>query len=237
MKAKTFILVHGAWHGGWVWRRVARELIGRGHNVFAPTLSGCGERAHLLSRETNLELNIRDIEAVIECEELNYVLLCGHSYAGLIIRAVADRMPDRIKRLVFIDAYVPDDGNCLLDLRSEEDNRQLLELTRNHGDGWRMPSRTAEEFRVRDEADRSWINRRLTDTALACFKDRVQLVDPIAPHIDKVYVRAGDFPSALLDDCYRKASESPDWTAHMIDNSGHDIMVDQPSALCTVLDT
>ncbi len=102
----TFVLVHGAWHGGWCWKRVRGALQAQGHQVFTPTLTGVADRSHLLSREVNLETHITDVANLMLWEELSEVVLCGHSYGGAVISGVADRIPDRISALVYLDAFV-----------------------------------------------------------------------------------------------------------------------------------
>jgi pimeloyl-ACP methyl ester carboxylesterase len=104
---KTFVLVHGTWHGGWVWRRVADRLRAAGHAVLTPTATGCGERAHLIGPDTNLSTHVQDVVGAIEAEEAQDVILVGHSFAGLTITGVADRLGDRVARLVFHDAFIP----------------------------------------------------------------------------------------------------------------------------------
>lgn len=108
--AHTFVLVHGTWHGGWMWRDVAALLRARGHRVFTPTCTGCGEREHLSTPDVGLETHIQDIQGVIDTEELEDVILIGHSFSGITITGVADRRKDRIKRIVFFDALVPREG-------------------------------------------------------------------------------------------------------------------------------
>jgi len=110
----TFVLVHGAWHGGWCWKRVAALLRQAGHEVFAPTLTGLGERAHLMSNAIDLHTHIRDILGVLQWEELADVVLCGHSYGGMVISGVADRVPEKLRSLVYLDAFVPDNGTCMI---------------------------------------------------------------------------------------------------------------------------
>ena len=104
----TFVLVHGAWHGGWCWRRVERLLRAQGHEVLTPTLTGLGERAHLMSRQIDLETHIEDVLGVLRIENLRDVVLCGHSYGGMVITGVADREPECITALVYLDAFVPE---------------------------------------------------------------------------------------------------------------------------------
>lgn len=111
----TFLLVHGAWHGGWCWRDVVPRLRKAGHEVFAPSLTGLGERKHLASARVDLETHIQDIVALVEMEDLKKVVLVGHSYGGMVITGVADRIPTRLAALVYLDAFVPENGKCALD--------------------------------------------------------------------------------------------------------------------------
>src|SRR6266516_1091932 len=112
----TFVLDHGGFHGGWCWKRVTPHLRAAGHEVYAPTLTGLGERCHLASPETNLSTHIQDILNVLSYEDLTDVVLVGHSCSGMVITGVADRAPERVTRLVYLDAFVPEDGQALRDL-------------------------------------------------------------------------------------------------------------------------
>jgi pimeloyl-ACP methyl ester carboxylesterase len=104
---RTFFLVHGAWHGGWCWRRVADVLMSRGHRVFAPSLTGVGDRAHLFSKDISLQTHVEDILSVVEAEELSNFVLVGHSYGGFVISGVTDALRERVSRYVYLDAGVP----------------------------------------------------------------------------------------------------------------------------------
>src|ERR1043165_8400945 len=112
----AFVLVHGAWSGGWCYARVATLLRSRGHAVFTPTLTGQGERAHLLSGAINLSTHIADVLGVFRFERLENIVLAGHSYGGMVITGVADRIPERINALAYLDAFVPEDGQSLFDI-------------------------------------------------------------------------------------------------------------------------
>src|SRR5205809_2952479 len=135
----SFVLIHGAWHGSWCWKRVRRLLQAQGHDVFTPTLTGVGERSHLLSRDVNLETHILDIVNLIRWEELSDIVLCGHSYGGCVISGVADRIPDRIRALVYLDAFVPENGENLGQHVPGPLFNQLLEGVTKVGDGWKVP--------------------------------------------------------------------------------------------------
>lgn len=132
------MLVHGAGTGGWVWRRVRGPLARAGHEVFTPTLTGLGERAHLARRDIGLGTHVDDIVGVLECEELSDVVLVGSGYAGLVITAVADRLPGRVRRLVYLDGIVVDDGQAVLDITPAE-TRETWQRLVLAGDGWRVP--------------------------------------------------------------------------------------------------
>ena len=123
---KTFVLVHGAWHGGWCYRHTAAALRKVGHEVFTPTHTGVGERAHKADENVTLETHIRDVAGCIEAEEISDIILVGHSYGGMVITGVADRMADRIKALVYLDAFVPDDGESLGRCCKSRSNRRWL---------------------------------------------------------------------------------------------------------------
>ena len=123
----TFVLIHGAWHGGWCWRDVARLLRGAGHEVFAPSLTGRGERAHLARPEIDLDTHVTDVVSLLEAEDLREVVLVGHSYGGMVVTGAADRARSRIARLVYLDAFVPEDGKCLLDYAVPERAARMRE--------------------------------------------------------------------------------------------------------------
>ena len=116
----TFVLVAGAWHGGWCWQRVAQALRQQGHDVYTPSLTGVADRAHLIGPDVTLSTHINDICGIIESYNLTDVVLCGHSYAGLIITGVADQHPDRLRALVYLDALVPEDGQSMFDTIPDE---------------------------------------------------------------------------------------------------------------------
>ena len=140
----TFVLVHGAWHGGWCWRRVADLLTAKGHRVFTPTLTGLGERSHLMQAGINVSTHATDVVNVIKWERLANVVLCGHSYGGMVVSAVAEQALDRIGSIVFLDAFVPENGDSMADLTSQvvRDNLKTASRQRSsrHGSPLRFTS-------------------------------------------------------------------------------------------------
>ena len=115
----TFVLVHGAWHGSWCWARVRHALAADGHQVFTPTLTGVGERSHLLSRDIDLQVHVDDVVNLLRWEELDDVILCGHSYGGCVISGAADAVPDQIAALAYLDAFLLEEGEGLHNLLPE----------------------------------------------------------------------------------------------------------------------
>src|SRR5713226_3251144 len=131
----TFVLVHGAWHGGWCWKKLAPLLRAAGHEVYTPTLTGLGERAHLLSRSVNVDTHAQDVLGVLACEDLREVTLVGHSYAGLLLPVIANAAADRLRQLVYLDAAVAASGLALFG-RYPETRAQVAEAVRTAGEGW-----------------------------------------------------------------------------------------------------
>jgi pimeloyl-ACP methyl ester carboxylesterase len=136
----TFVIVPGAWGGAWAWNRLVIPRLRRsGHEVHAATLTGLGERAHLASPEVDLDTHIQDVENLLFYEDLRDVILVGHSYGGMVITGVADRVPERLAQLVYLDAAVPSDGQCIADIRGPDGRQQVIEQARREGFGWQIP--------------------------------------------------------------------------------------------------
>lgn len=186
----TFVLVQGAWVGGWYWKRMAPLLLAAGHEVFAPTLTGLGERAHLASPDVGLETHIQDVLGVLTYEDLSNVILVGHSYGGMVITGVAERAPDRLAHLVYFDAFVPTDGQALFDLISPDLAAMFREEAKSQGDGWRIPAPPVESpiFGLPDPADQTWAGPRLAAQPLRTFEEPVQVADPAAAALPRTYI-------------------------------------------------
>jgi len=228
----TFVLVHGAWHGGWCWKRVRQALQSQGHEVFTPTLTGLADRSHLLSPAVDLETHIDDIVNLIRWEELSGVTLCGHSYGGCVIGGVADRVPDRIGALVYLDAFVMEDGENLLQHVHESQRNLLLEGVRNIGDGWKVPPIPAEVFKV-NAKDLAWVNRQCTMQPLACFEQRLRLTGGIESVRNITYIRATGFEDSPFGPSHERAKAKGWKTLTMA--CGHDVMLDMPEELSEAL--
>jgi pimeloyl-ACP methyl ester carboxylesterase len=228
----TFVLVHGAWHGSWCWKRVRALLQAQGHEVFTPTLTGVGERAHLLTPQVNLETHIDDVVNLIRWEELADVVLCGHSYGGCVVRGAADRIPERIRSLVYLDAFVPENGQSLHDLLPAAHREMQVEGARSAGDGWKVPPIPAEAFHV-NEIDAAWVNRQCTMQPLATFQQPLALTGNVDRIRNVSFIWARGFADSPFPPFYEMA-KARGWKTHTVP-CGHDVMLDMPEELTRLL--
>ncbi|HUL94370.1 MAG TPA: alpha/beta fold hydrolase [Usitatibacter sp.] len=184
----TYVLVHGAWHGGWCWKRVLPALRAAGAEVHAPTLTGLGERAHLTSRDVGIETHVQDVLGLLESERLSDVILVGHSYAGTVVTAVADRVPRIISRLVYLDAIVPKSGQCLFDCAGAAFRERIEGLVKTQGDGWLIPPATADRLGLELEDDIAWVMARLVPHPYRTFVEPVKLRAPAGFAAPRTYI-------------------------------------------------
>jgi pimeloyl-ACP methyl ester carboxylesterase len=228
----TFVLVHGAWHGSWCWKRVRKALQAQGHDVFTPTLTGIGERSHLLSPQVTLDTHIDDIANLIRWEELSDVVLCGHSYGGCVISGVADRASDRIGSLVYLDAFVLEDGQSLHDTLPPAHKALQVDLARQHGDGWKVPPIPAEVFNV-NITDRAWVNRQCTMQPLATFQQPLELRGVAKAASPTTFIMASDWTDSPFP-VFCERAKAQGWKTLSIP-CGHDVMLDRPEELTNAL--
>lgn len=226
----TFVLVHGAWHGGWCWRRVARLLLRDGHDVFAPTLTGLCERSHLRRPDTGLDTHILDVANEIKWQELKDVVLVGHSYGGMVISGAAERAERSIAALVFLDAFVPEDGQALNDLSPPAVRDAVLAAQRDGATA--VPPRSAAMFNV-NAKDRAWVDAQCTPQPIQCMLGKVRLSGARERIARKAYIRASAYPSVPFDAALAKARDRG-WRSYEV-ACGHDVMIDAPERLAEIL--
>jgi pimeloyl-ACP methyl ester carboxylesterase len=229
----SFILVHGAWHGSWCWNRVRKGLQAQGHEVFTPTLTGVAERSHLLSPAVNLETHILDIVNLIHWEELTDLVLCGHSYGGCVITGVADRMPERIHSLVYLDAFVPEDGDNQFQHLPEMLATRILEGTKNVGEGWKVPPIPAAVFNV-NAADREWVDQQCTLHPLATMQQRLRLTGGLQKIKNITFILATGWNGASPFPPFYEKAKANGWKTRTL-SCGHDVMLDLPEELTAIL--
>jgi pimeloyl-ACP methyl ester carboxylesterase len=222
----TFVLVHGGGHGGWCYKFVSERLRAKGHLVHAPSLTGLGERSHLMSPAINLDTHITDITSMLEYEDLCDVILVGHSYGGMVITGVADRASDRIGHLVYLDAANPVNGQSLVDVAGP-----MMEMARNMGevrDGIELvllPEKTQPQFfGVTDLEQVAWMQAKLSPHPWACFAQPLTLSNEAAlwaiPQSHLICASTIEGRGMIGGDQYHGA-------IHQID-TGHDLMVTEP---------
>lgn len=226
----NFVLIHGAWHGGWCYSRVAKILRAAGHDVFTPTLSGLGERSHLLRADINLDTHIADVLNVIKWENLSNVVLCGHSYGGIVATGVADAIPDKLAAVVYLDAYVPEDGDSVMTFMSKERQATMLRDAEASG-GIAVPPPDVSMYGVNHE-DKDWVQEKVTPHPLATFQQAIRLTDRHRG-LKRTYVYAkGEVTSAPY---YEKCLRDPAWTVLVTEQGGHDQMIDDPVTVAEIL--
>jgi pimeloyl-ACP methyl ester carboxylesterase len=229
--ARTFVLVHGAWHGGWCWQRVAARLREDGDSVFTPTLTGVGERAHLLRAGIDLNTHITDIVNVLKWEDLKDVVLCGHSYGGFVISGVAEQAAPLIRSIVFLDAFVPNNGESVQDLTGPAVREAIAKAVQD-GDLAIAP-RPAEAFNVNLD-DRAWVDRMCVGQPIATFTDKIALTGARDHIARKSYIRAAYYANPGFDKALAAARADSSWRTYDVP-CGHDVMVDMPERLSEIL--
>ncbi|MBT3990603.1 MAG: alpha/beta hydrolase [Rhodospirillaceae bacterium] len=230
----NFVLVHGAWHGGWCWRKIEGALRAAGHQVFAPTLTGLGERAHLASPDVVLSTHIQDVVGLIETEELSDVILVGHSYAGTVITGVAGRIPDRLKGLVYLDAFVPESGQSMQSMAISGRFEQMQQNAIEAGDPIMIPPPSADFWSVIEADDVAWLNRRVTPHPINTYTEAVEYSGELKDVGPLTYIHAAGNKLGQFDRFAEMAEQSPDWHLETVP-CGHEVMVDMPDELVEML--
>lgn len=228
---KTFVLIHGTWHGGWCWRRVADRLQSKGHKVYAPSLTGVADRSHLLTKDVNLTTHVSDVANLIRWEDLKDVVLVGHSSAGFVITQAAEQIGAQVASIVYLDAFVPQIGDSLISL-ANPGPRKALEEAVARGDLVAKPV-PAVAFNV-NEKDRAWVDAKCTPHPLAAVVEKVTAAGAHEKIARKTYIRAAGFKSPVFDETLAKMKTAPGWKTYEV-ASGHDVMVDQPDRLAEIL--
>lgn len=229
----TFVLVHGAWSGGWCYGRVADMLRAEGHRVFTPTLTGQGERSHLLTSAVNLSTHIDDVAGVFRNEELDGVVLAGHSYGGMVITGVADRMPEKIAALVYLDAFLPENGQSLFDINVPANTQRFVASAGDIG-GLAVPPPPAAFFNV-NAGDVERVDRLAAPFPLAAMAERLKLTGRHKGIAKRVYVHGTVLPrESPFKPFYERVKNDPAWTAHAL-ACGHHVMLDMPEKTAAIL--
>lgn len=232
----AIVLVHGAWHGAWCWGRVLPLLRAGGIDAHAVTLTGLGERAHLLSREVDLHTHIQDVVGLIESEELKQVLLVGHSYAGMVITGVAHRLegerPGLLRRLVYLDAALPYPGDSWSTHHSDETRNARVEASKASG-GLSLPPPDSALFGL-DGADREWVNRRQTPQPFRLYQQPLDFDAARVARIHRTFIDCTSPALATIAPSRQRVRSEPGWQVLEM-ATGHDPMVSAPQELAALL--
>ncbi len=229
---KTFVLIHGAWHGGWCWRRVADILESHGHKVYAPSLTGNGDRSHLLSKDVVLDTHIADIANLVMWEDLKDICLVAHSYGGWPASGALEQIYDRTASIVWLDAFKPENGQKGTDFASDFSRKALEEAVARGEPGRKGPS--AKTF-SQSEKDYVWIDSKLTPQPNGVATQPIKLTGKRDMIAKKTYIRAPNYPQAAFDKALAECKADKSWQTIVNDNTGHDVMIDQPEWLADLL--
>jgi pimeloyl-ACP methyl ester carboxylesterase len=218
-----FVLVHGGFTGGWAWKSVRAYLESKRHRVYTPTLTGLGERAHLISPILDLDTHIQDVANVLRYEELHNVILVGNSYGGMVITGVADRMPERVSHLIYVDAFVPEHGESVFDLVTPSLRSQFVAQANTQGDGWRVSPLSDGD------------PRRLAQP-IKTLQQPIQLAGADLNTVSKTFIRCTDPRSPSIDSSEKRVKSDPAWQYLEMETSGR-APLQSPKQLSDVLDT
>lgn len=230
---RPFVLVHGSWHGGWCWRAVADVLRAAGHPVFTPTQTGLGERAHLMSANITLETFIEDVLGVIRCEDLNEVVLVGHSFGGNTVSGVADRCPERLAHLVYLDAMILEAGQSAFDILPPDVVAARTKASMDFDGGMSAPPPSAEALGILDAALGARTVARLTPHPMSANRAPLNLSHPIGNGVAKTYVVCTDPVYAPLAKS-RDYAKAQGWPMVAL-ATGHDAMITAPKETAALL--
>jgi pimeloyl-ACP methyl ester carboxylesterase len=226
----TFVLIHGAWHGGWCWQRVIPLL--KGHRIYTPSLTGLGDRAHLARPGIDLELHIQDVVQLFEMEDVRDAVLVGHSYGGMVVTGAADRLAGRIRRLVYLDAFVPENGKRAIDYILPERAAMLREEGEREGSTTPPP---VSVWGVTKPEDVAWVRAREVRHPYATMTQPVRLSNEAAlARIPKTFVYCSSPATGTFDQFAARLRKDPAWRFHEL-KTGHDAMILEPEAVATIL--
>jgi pimeloyl-ACP methyl ester carboxylesterase len=230
----TFVLVHGAWSGGWCYHKVADRLQAKGHQVFTPTLTGQGDRSHLVGLAINLSLHIADVLNVFHYEQLQDVVLAGHSYGGMVVTGAADRIPEKIRALVYLDAFLPEDGQSLFDINIAKNTETFIANAGSIG-GLAVPPPPASFFNV-NASDAARVDALATPFPIGCFTEKIKLNGAHRTIGRHIYVHSTVLPrESPFKPFYERVKNDPAWEAHTL-ACGHDAMLDMPEETARILE-
>jgi pimeloyl-ACP methyl ester carboxylesterase len=228
-KTATFVIVHGAWGGSYGWTPFAERLRARGHRVFTPSLTALGERSHLFHGGINLSTHIEDVANTVRCEQLDKFVLVGHSYGGMVITGVAERLAGRISAIVYVDAFLPEDGKCLWDYTPGDNAERLAQAGRHGGIAIPSPERSMIGMSEAEKALRA-------PMPIGTLVEKVRLTGAGDRIANRMYIFAAKNPGDTFRQFYDRVRTRPGWKTAEVD-CGHGVHREQPEALVPLLES
>jgi hypothetical protein len=229
---KTFVLIHGAYHGGWCWKKVVDILEKQGHKVYAPSLTGLADRSHLLSMNLTLDTHITDIANLFKWEDITNGCLAVHSAGGWPGSGALEQIGDRVSSIVWVDAFIPKNGESQLDQISPFSRKALEEAMAKGEAGRKPPSAKAYSF---SEKDYAWMDSKLTLQPNSIVRDAIKLTGAMQKVPKKTFIRAPKYPQKMFDRAFEECKADKSWTTYVTDTSHHDIMIDEPQWLADIM--
>ena len=230
MSTKTFVLVHGAWHGGWCWKYVRDALTAQGHEVFTPTLTGLGERSHLMSKDITLDTHIADIVNLVRFERLHDICLVGHSYGGWPVSGALEKISEHVSSVVYLDAFLPQHGQAGIETQSPESAASVHAAVARGDIARKGPSAAA--FGVKPE-HQAWVDAMMTPQPIGVSFTPITLTGARERVAKKAYIRASAYAQPTFDE-HLASCKAAGWRTVELD-IGHDVMVDAPHELAQLL--
>ncbi|MEO9633310.1 MAG: alpha/beta fold hydrolase [Parasphingorhabdus sp.] len=238
---RTYILVHGAWHGGWCWRDICKPLENMGHRVFTPTLTGLADRKHLLSAQVGLSTHIADITNLIDQHDLKEITLVGHSYGGMVITGVADALKERLRHIVYLDAALPKDGQSMI-TQGPERSPDILANTEQGlralvADGIAMSSLLPEMLGIpEDHPSYDWVSQNMSPHPLKSWLDPIDLPNGGSNGLSRTYIHCTDpvLQNASFAWHAEQVQANEQWQYHALE-TGHEAMITAPAELLSIL--
>ena len=231
--SKAFLLIHGTYCGGWIWRRASDLLEKQGHKVFSPTLTGLGERSHLLRKDISLDTQVTDIVNVIKWEDLRDICLVAHSYGGWIGSGALEQIGERVSSIVWLDAFKPENGQKPVDFTNEVFRKAVLDAAEKGEPGFPVPGGKLGPVWV-NEKDSAYVSSKLTPHPVGTYLQPIALSGARDKVAKKTYIRATRFPSPVFDKALAECKTDKSWSTFEI-ASGHNLMLDAPERLTELL--
>jgi pimeloyl-ACP methyl ester carboxylesterase len=234
----TIVLVHGAWQSAATWDLVVPELRREGHEIYIPALTGLEPAGPRLGADVTLDTHIEDVLRMLESQNLSNVILVGHSYAGMIITGVAERVPARLTQLIYADAFVPNDGESVMQLQPENFRAMFRKQAAAEPDGFRLKAseRQLDLWGLKPSPAREFVRARLCDFTIRCFEQSLRLPAQNATKLERTYIScvASDYPARVAFEPFARRAKAEGWHHYELP-TGHDCHVEMPTEFSHLL--